>query len=69
MAEIQNATIADIQEAFNAGNLKIQEAKDYYLGLKEDDVNKPLVFSQIQLMEGMKELLAEVIRLRKELES
>ena len=69
MAEIKDATIAEIETAFNAGNIKIQEAKDYYLELKEDDVNRPLVFSQIRLMDGMKDLLEEVIRLRKELES
>ena len=69
MANIKEATIAEIEEARLKGVESVENAKAYYLSLDEKDPMKPMVFSQVQLMSGMDELLTEVIRLRKEIES
>lgn len=65
MAELPEASIHEMNEALAQGKLAIAQAKEHYLSLEEDDPTKPMIFSQVQLMDAMSELLAEVIRLRK----
>ena len=68
MSEIKNATVKELEEVHTLGESSIEEAKEQYLGLDEKSSLKPMFFSQIQLMTGMSELMAEIIRLRKELD-
>ena len=65
MAELHNAELKDLIEVHRKGKLAIAEAKEYYSQLEDPNDHKPLIFSQIQLMDGMSELMEEVIRLRK----
>ncbi len=69
MANIKDASIDEIETALREGKSSIENAKAYYLSLDEINPMRPMVFSQVQLMSGMDELLTEVIRLRKEMES